>query len=176
MTQTTHNFQGWIQDFFKGGLVVIVIQLYINCNYSHYYFNQQSACKDLLCMKLQPTRCYSCSYYALISLYVCMVIYDLAWPDPSSCRGAIACSISDNAPTRTRVWPHETSQVVYALCVTTWTLQSHFFCPAIKIFRYVCPIILHVRTNSASADNVSREYKFKSLDTFLTLKHDNVHY
>ena len=44
-----------------------------------------------------------------------------------------------------------------------------------QIFQYVCPTIHHVSANSASADNVSHEYKFKSLDTFLTLKCDNAH-
>ena len=75
--------QGWIQDFFKGGLgdnsyIIFKNYSYIYCNSSHCYFNQQSACKYLLCMKLQPTRCCSCSYYALMLLYICTVIYSLA--------------------------------------------------------------------------------------------------
>ena len=45
-------------------------------------------------MKLQPTHCCSCSYYALMLLYTCMVIYSLAWSDPILRRGIIACSIS----------------------------------------------------------------------------------
>ena len=64
----------------------------------------------------------------------------------------------------------------FKLCINTWILQSHRFCSAIKVFQYVGPIIHHVNTNSASADNASREYKFKSLNTFLTLKCDNEHY
>ena len=63
---------------------------------------------------VQPTHCCFCSYYALILLYVCMVIYGLVWPDPSLCRGTIACCIStytasDNARTWTRIWLCQTS-------------------------------------------------------------------
>ena len=132
-------------------------------------------------MKLQPTPrptyCCSCSYYALMLLYVWTVVYSLAWPDPISFRGAIACSIrayttSDNIPMLTRVWRSKTSR----LCFLHWhMLQSRRFCLAAKIFQYVCPIIHHVSTNSESADNASHEYNFKSLDTFLTLKCDNAH-
>ena len=107
--------QGRIQDFFKGVLDIIyknyTLQLFT------LFFNQQSACKYLLCKKLQPTRCCSCSYYALMLLYVCMVIYSLTQPDFISCRGAIACSISaytasDNTLMRSRVWPSETRSFV----------------------------------------------------------------
>ena len=48
-----HAYQGRIQDFFKGGLganryIIYKNYIAIHCNYSHYYFNQQSACKYLL--------------------------------------------------------------------------------------------------------------------------------
>ena len=82
--------------------IYIAIYIHIYCNYSHYYFNQQSACIYLLCMKLQPTCCCSCSCYALMLLYICTIIYSLAWPDLGSHRGAIACNsayaASNNAP------------------------------------------------------------------------------
>ena len=70
-------------------------------------------CKYLLCMKLQPTCCCSCSYYALMLLYVCTIIYNLAWPDPILRRGTIACSISaytasDNTSMWTRAWWYKT--------------------------------------------------------------------
>ena len=50
-------------------------------------------------------------YYALMLLYIFMVIYGLTWPDPSSHRVAITCSIStytasNNAP---RICLRETS-------------------------------------------------------------------
>ena len=68
-------------------------------------------------MKLQPTCCCSWNYYALMLLYICMVIYSLEWPDPISRRDTITCSISaytanDNAPMRTRVWPCETRSLL----------------------------------------------------------------
>ena len=72
---------------------MLFLKLYIYCNYSHYYFNQQSACKYLLCMKLRSTNCCSCSYYALMLLYICTVICSLSWPGPSLHRGTIVCSI-----------------------------------------------------------------------------------
>ena len=82
------------------------------------YFNQLSACtyvKYLLCMKPQSIHCCSCSYYTLMLLYICMIIYSLAWPDPISRRGTITCSsyrsaynASDNASMRTRAWCHKT--------------------------------------------------------------------
>ena len=62
------------------------------------------------------------------------------------------------------------------LCITTWILQSPHFYSAIKVFQHVCQTIHHVNTNSTSADNASHEYKFKSLNTFLTLKCDNEQY
>ena len=63
-------FQGGL-----GGNSYIIYKNYIHYNYSHYYFNQQSACKYLLCMKLQPTRYCSCSYYTLVLLYIYTVIF-----------------------------------------------------------------------------------------------------
>ena len=94
-------------------------------------------------------------------------------------RGDIACSISTYTTSDNglcKLGSGATRLVVYALCITTWTPQSHRFYLAVKIFQYICPTIYHVSTNSGSADNASHEYKFKSLDTFLTLKCDNSHY
>ena len=86
----------------RGSSYIIYVYTYIAIIHINIFY-QQSAYNYLLCMKLQPTCCRSCSYYALMLLYICTVIYSLAWPDPSSHRGTIACSISaytanDNAP------------------------------------------------------------------------------
>ena len=127
-------------------------------------------------MKLQPTRCCSCSYYAQL-YYTFAWSFSLAWPYSVSRRGAITCSISaystsDNAPMRTRVWRCKTRSFMPSALP-----HGHFnrFCLPIKIFQYVCPTIHHVSTNSASADNASRQHKFKLLDTFLTLQCDKAH-
>ena len=85
----------------------------VHCNYSHYYFNQQSTCKYLLCMKLQPTHRCSCSCYALMLLYVCSYLQSFV-ARPQFAQGHYrlqhvrAYTASDNAHTQTRVWPRET--------------------------------------------------------------------
>ena len=94
--------------------------------------------------------------------------------------GTIACSInaystSDNAPMRTRVWRQKTR-----LFMPSALPHGHFNLIASvllsKSFDTSCPTVHHVSTISASADKASHEYKFKSLDTCLTLKCDNAHY
>ena len=131
-------------------------------------------------MKLQPTHCCSCSYYTLILYYTFAWSFSLTCPDPISCRGTIACSItaysaSDNA---SGVWRHKTrsfmpSALPYGHFIP---IASVLVSKSFNMSLRQMAKIHHVSTNSASADSASCEYKFKSLDTFLTLNCNNVHY
>ena len=134
-------------------------------------------------MKLQPTRCCSCSYYTLMLYYTFAWSFSITWPDPISCRGTIACSISaysasDNAPMQTGVWRHKTrSFMPSALPYGHFNpIASVLLSKSFNTSLRQMATIHHVSTNSASADSASLEYKFKSLDTFLTLNCNNVHY
>ena len=121
------------------------------------------------------------SYNVLMLLYVCTVIYSLAWPDPISRRAlslAVLVSILQAIISLCELGssPARLGRLCPLYYHMETSIPSHHFCPAIKIFQYICPIIHHMSTNSAFVDSASREYKFKSLDTFLTLKCDNAHY
>ena len=113
--------------------ILFIKTIYIHCNYLHCYFNQQSACKYLLCMKLQHTCCCSCSYYTLMLLYVYMVIYSAAWPDLSSRRGAIACIISTYTQAITPLCELESGHVRLARSFMLSALPHGHFNPIASI-------------------------------------------
>ena len=94
-----------------GVIAILFFKNYIHCNYSHYYFNQQSALSTYCAWSYSLHAAVpAATSYPLMLLYIYTVIYNLACPDPILCRDAIACSISaytasDNAPMWTRVCP-----------------------------------------------------------------------
>ena len=107
-----------------------------------------------------------------------MVIYGLAWPDPSLHRVTITCSISTYTASDNAL--HELGSG-YARPARLFMPSLHYHMDTLIplllfYYQYVCPTIHHVSTNSAFADNASREYRFKYLKTILTLKSDNAHY
>ena len=156
--------------------VIILLELYIHCNYWNYYFNQQNALSTYCAWsyRLHATVPAATSY-ALMLLCVCTVIYNLAWPNPIAYRDAIAFSISvytanDNASMQTRVWPCEST--VACLCPLHYhmgiSILSLLYC--YQNFQYLCSTIHLMSTNSASADNATSEYQVQIIGYISYLK------
>ena len=123
-----HLAPGRIQDSFKEGLggnsyiiyknyiIVYIAIIHIIILINRVHVSTYCAWSYSLHVAVPAATTHQCYYN-----YVCTIICSLTWPDPISCRGTIACSISayaasDNAPMRTRVWPRETrSFMLFAL-------------------------------------------------------------